>query len=178
MIQVSARCSCNKFLFRDLLVHQYYHHFHRPSTHLVVPPFPTENQPFPQIMSCTHCWNLTLCILPSQTLSCFRGFLCSSVSFSIFSSIVFERLFVKRFALCYRRCVLSVTLVYCGQTAGWIKMPLGTEVGLGPGDIVLDAVPLSSRERGTEPPYFLAHVAHTKRMSIVSHDASIVWSSS
>jgi len=26
--------------------------------------------------------------------------------------------------------------VYCGQTAGWIKMPLGTEVGLGPGDIV------------------------------------------
>jgi len=22
--------------------------------------------------------------------------------------------------------------------AGWIKMPLGTEVGLGPGDIVLD----------------------------------------
>ena len=26
---------------------------------------------------------------------------------------------------------LSVTLVYCGQTAGWIKMKLGTEVGLG-----------------------------------------------
>ena len=22
--------------------------------------------------------------------------------------------------------------VYCGQTAGWIKMALGTEVGLGP----------------------------------------------
>ena len=32
---------------------------------------------------------------------------------------------------------LSVTLVYCGQTVGWIKMPLGTEVGIGPGDIVL-----------------------------------------
>jgi len=31
-----------------------------------------------------------------------------------------------------------VTLVYCGQTAGWINVPLGTEVGLGPGDIVLD----------------------------------------
>ena len=27
--------------------------------------------------------------------------------------------------------VLSVTLVYCGLTVGWIKMPLGTEVGLG-----------------------------------------------
>ena len=33
---------------------------------------------------------------------------------------------------------LPVTLVYCGQTVGWIKMPLGTEVGLGPGDTVLD----------------------------------------
>ena len=28
--------------------------------------------------------------------------------------------------------------VYCGQTAGWIKMPLGTKVGLSPGDSVLD----------------------------------------
>ena len=27
---------------------------------------------------------------------------------------------------------------YCGQMVGWIKMPLCTEVGLGPGDIVLD----------------------------------------
>ena len=26
---------------------------------------------------------------------------------------------------------------YCGQTAAWIKMSLGTEVGLGPDDIVL-----------------------------------------
>ena len=31
--------------------------------------------------------------------------------------------------------------VYCGQTAGWIKMPLGTEVDLGQGDIVLDGDP-------------------------------------
>ena len=28
--------------------------------------------------------------------------------------------------------------VYCGQTAGWIKIALGTEVGLGPVHIVLD----------------------------------------
>jgi len=33
---------------------------------------------------------------------------------------------------------LSVTLVYCGQTVGWIKTPLCTEVGLGSGHIVLD----------------------------------------
>jgi len=30
---------------------------------------------------------------------------------------------------------------YCGQTAAWINMPLGTEVGLGPDDIVLDGDP-------------------------------------
>jgi len=28
--------------------------------------------------------------------------------------------------------------VYCGETAAWIKMPLGMEVGLGRGDFVLD----------------------------------------
>jgi len=28
--------------------------------------------------------------------------------------------------------------VYCGQTAEWIKMPLGMEIGLGPSHIVLD----------------------------------------
>ena len=32
--------------------------------------------------------------------------------------------------------------VYCGQTAGWIKMSLSTEVNLGPGNVVLDGVPL------------------------------------
>ena len=33
-------------------------------------------------------------------------------------------------------------LAYCGQTVGWIRMPLDTEVGsLGPGDIVLDGEP-------------------------------------
>jgi len=30
--------------------------------------------------------------------------------------------------------------VYCGQTAGSIKMSLGTEVNLGSGDVVLDGV--------------------------------------
>ena len=31
--------------------------------------------------------------------------------------------------------------VYCGQTAGWIKMVLGMEVGLSPVDFVLDGGP-------------------------------------
>ena len=34
-----------------------------------------------------------------------------------------------------------MTLVYCGQTVGWIKMKLGMQVGLGPGHIVLDGDP-------------------------------------
>ena len=51
---------------------------------------------------------------------------------------------------------LSVTLMYCGQMAGWIKMKLGTEVGLGPGPIVLDGD--IAPQRGTAPPQFLAHV--------------------
>jgi len=42
------------------------------------------------------------------------------------------------------------THVYCGQTAGWIKMALGTEVGLSPGDFVLDGTqPLP--KKGAEP---------------------------
>jgi len=54
--------------------------------------------------------------------------------------IIIGRPFVKRFALCCRTVVLSVclsvTLVYCDQTVGWIKMKLGMEVGLGPGHIL------------------------------------------
>jgi len=53
-------------------------------------------------------------------------------------------------------CV-SVTLAYCGQTVGWIKIPLGTEVGVGPGHIVLDGDTAPPTERGTTaslPPLF------------------------
>ena len=39
---------------------------------------------------------------------------------------------------------LSVTLMNCGQMAGWIKIKLGVEVGLGPGHIVLDGDQLPS----------------------------------
>ena len=57
---------------------------------------------------------------------------------------------------------LSVTLVYCGQTVGWIKMPLGTDVGLGPGDIVLDGDPALPIDRGTAIPHFSTHCALTR----------------
>ena len=55
---------------------------------------------------------------------------------------------------------LSVTLVYCGNTVGWIKMPLGTEEGLVPGGIVLDGDPCSTapqRRGAQQPPTLLWH---------------------
>jgi len=39
----------------------------------------------------------------------------------------------------------------CGQTPGWIKMPLGMEGGLGPGRIVLDH---PTHGKGTTAPTF------------------------
>jgi len=46
--------------------------------------------------------------------------------------------------------------ICCGPTAGWIKMPLGMEVGLGPGDIVLDGDPAAPppQRGGTAAPNF------------------------
>jgi len=41
--------------------------------------------------------------------------------------------------------------VYCGQTAAWIKMPLATEVGVGPDDNVLDTDPAPLPKKGAEP---------------------------
>ena len=45
-----------------------------------------------------------------------------------------------------------------GQTAGWIKIPLGTEVGLVPGHIVLDGAQLPPKKKKGERPQFSAHV--------------------
>ena len=54
--------------------------------------------------------------------------------------------------------------VYCGQMAGWMNTPLGTEVDLGPGHIVLDRVAAPAKG-AQQPPSFLpmstvATVAH------------------
>jgi len=80
----------------------------------------------------------------------------------------FERLFVKRFALCYRTVVclpvLSVTLVYCGQTVGRINMPPGTEVGLDPSGIVLNGDSASLPKKGAEPPKFRPMSVVAKRL--------------
>jgi len=80
--------------------------------------------------------------------------------------MIFGRPFVKQFVLCYRSIVclsvvcsvlsclsvcLSVTLVYRGQTVGWIKMKPGMEVGLSSSHIVLDGDPAHPPQRGTTP---------------------------
>jgi len=46
--------------------------------------------------------------------------------------------------------------VYCDQTAAWLKMLIGTEVGLGSDDIVLDGdpVPPPRKGRGALSPIF------------------------
>jgi len=94
---------------------------------------------------------------------------------------LFGRPFVKWFLYAIRLLsVLFMTLVYCGQTVGWImaplskrgtapnfqpisavakrldvlKIPLGTEVDLGPGDIVLDGDPAPPQKKGAHHPQF------------------------
>jgi len=51
--------------------------------------------------------------------------------------------------------------VYCGQTAGWIKMTLGMEVGIGPGHIALDGDPVPLHRKGAQP------VPNFRPMSVV-----------
>ena len=86
--------------------------------------------------------------------------------------LVFGRPFVKRFVLCYWTVVLSclsvlsVTLVYCGQTVGWIKMKLGMEVGLGLGHIVLDGTRSPSRKGHSPLPCFRPISVEDKFLSL------------
>ena len=42
--------------------------------------------------------------------------------------------------------------VHCGQTAGWMKTPLGSEVDLGPGHIVFDGDPAPLPQKGHSGP--------------------------
>jgi len=72
---------------------------------------------------------------------------------------------------------LSVTLVYCGQTVGWIKMKLGMQVGLGPGHIVLDGTQLPLPQRGGRAPQFLAHFYCGQTAAIPLHASRchLVW---
>ena len=79
----------------------------------------------------------------------------STTDGEIHEYFIFGRPFVKRFAIAIEalsvQSCLSVTLVYCGQKVGWIKVKLGKEVGLGPSHIMLDGDPAPPPKRGTAP---------------------------
>jgi len=53
---------------------------------------------------------------------------------------------------------------YCGQTAGCVKMPLGTDVGLSPGDFVLDGDPVHLPKSGRSPQNFRPMFIVSKRL--------------
>jgi len=70
---------------------------------------------------------------------------------------------------------LSVTLVYCGQTVGWIKTKLGMEVGLGPGHVVLDRDLAAPSRKGTAAPsYFAVHVYCGQTVAHLSYCWAVV----
>jgi len=58
--------------------------------------------------------------------------------------------------------------MYCEQTAGWIKMPLGMEIGLGSGHVMLDGAqfPPPQKKRGTVP-QFSAHVCFGQTAGLI-----------
>ena len=71
--------------------------------------------------------------------------------------------------------------VYCGQTAGWMKLVLGMEVGLSPGDFVLDgdSVPFPQQGAGRSPlpnfrPIFIvAKRLHASKCHLASAQATL-----
>jgi len=63
---------------------------------------------------------------------------------------------------------------WIGQTAGWMKTPLGTKVDLGPGHIMLDGDPAPPR-KGTAAFPFSAHVScgHGRSSQLLLSSCSI-----
>ena len=58
--------------------------------------------------------------------------------------------------------------VYCSQTAEWLKLVLGMEVCLIPGDSVLDGNPVPFPQKGAEPPpQFSAHFYCRRRTACI-----------
>jgi len=66
--------------------------------------------------------------------------------------------------------------VCCGQMAGWIKMSLGTEIGLGPGHIVLDGDTVPLPERGTAAPLTSRPMSIVAKRWPISATAELLYS--
>jgi len=56
--------------------------------------------------------------------------------------------------------------VCCSQSAGWIKMPLGTEVGLDPSHVMLDGDQLPPKMGAQQPVTFRSMSIVAKRSPI------------
>jgi len=66
--------------------------------------------------------------------------------------------FVHQLALCYLSGVCPVCLSVCGQTVGWVNIPLGTELDHGRDHTVLDGDPAPPRKGAQQPPHLSHHV--------------------
>ena len=98
-------------------------------------------------------WNcLPQHVTSAPSLPTFRSCLKTHLFSRCYPAVKPEKWFLYSGRSCYCYCYC-----YCCQTVGWIKIPLGTEVGLGPGDIVLDwdSAPPPA-ERGTSARHFSA----------------------
>ena len=96
--------------------------------------------------------------LQRQTLKCLH-LLITAFADSHFWATVCKTVRPMLSVRCLTVCpaCLSVTFVHCGQMVERIKTKLGTQVGLGPGHIVLDGDPAPLLQRGTAP-QFSAHI--------------------
>jgi len=64
--------------------------------------------------------------------------------------------------------------VYCGQTVGWIRIPLRTEVGLDPGNIVLDGDPAPPWKGTQQPPTFVVY--RRRHLCVhINHGPCLLW---
>jgi len=63
--------------------------------------------------------------------------------------------------------------ICCGQMAGWIKMPLGIEVGLGPGNFVLDGDPAPLPKKAGRAPIVQPISTVAKRLYVSGYH--LVW---
>ena len=115
--------------------------------------------------ACNHSMPVDYCDLQELTSSTYQLIYHKR----LYIQYLFGRPFVKRFAPCYRTVVcpvcLYVTLVHCGQTLGWIKMPLRMEIGLGPGHTVLVEDPVPPHGKGHKSPHFSADVSCGKTVA-------------
>ena len=65
--------------------------------------------------------------------------------------------------------------IRCGQTSGWIKMPLDTSVDLGPGHIVLDGAKPPPRKKAQQPPPSFRPMSIVAKRSPISDTAELLF---